>query len=204
MAASNQTRLHTKIEKALREKSKRDALYTAMKRGRDNRHKAVAALPGGDAFRKEVRAIKLRCLEKQDELVERFAEKVRQRGASVYLAKDAKTAIDYILKIGRERSAKIVAKSKSLTSEEIEVNEPLEKAGMEVIETDLGELIIQQVHEKPFHLVFPAVHKTVADVAEIFSKATGEEIPNDADAVMKVVRRFVRPYFLNADIGMTG
>ena len=73
---------------------------------------------------------------------------------------------------------------------------------MEVIETDLGELIIQQVHEKPFHLVFPAVHKTVEDVAEIFRKATGEDIPDDADAVMKVVRRFVRPYFLNADIGM--
>jgi len=204
MAPSNQPRLHAKIEQALGEKSKRDALYTAMKRGRDNRHRAVAALPGGDAFRKEVRAVKLRCLEQQDELVARFAENVRRRGAAVFLAKDAKAAIDYILKIGRQRGAKIVAKSKSLTSEEIEVNEPLEKAGMQVIETDLGELIIQQVHEKPFHLVFPAVHKTLADVAEIFRKATGEDIPDDADAVMKVVRRFVRPYFLNADIGMTG
>jgi len=204
MSESAFTRLHAKIEKALGEKSKRDALYTAMKRGRDNRRKAVDLLPGGEGFRKEVRQTKLRCLAKQDELVDRFAEKVRQRGASVFLAKDAKAAIDYILKIGRERDAKIVTKSKSLTSEEIEVNQPLEKAGMEVIETDLGELIIQQVHEKPFHLVFPAVHKTVADVAEIFRKATGEDIPDDADAVMKAVRRFVRPYFLNADIGMTG
>jgi L-lactate dehydrogenase complex protein LldF len=204
MPQSSLTRLYAKIEKALGEKPKRDALYTAMKRGRDNRRKAVELLPGGEAFRKKVRETKLRCLAKQDELVDRFAEKVRQRGASVFLAKDAKAAIDYILKIARERDAKIVAKSKSLTSEEIEVNEPLEKAGLEVIETDLGELIIQQVHEKPFHLVFPAVHKTVADVAEIFRKATGEEIPDDADAVMKAVRRFVRPYFLNADIGMTG
>ena len=204
MAPSPLTRLNSKIEKALGEKTKRDALYTAMKRGRDNRHKAVAALPGGEAFRKEVRAIKLRCLDKQDELVERFAEKVRKRGAEVFLAKDGKAAIDYILKIARQRGAKIVAKSKSLTSEEIEVNQPLQAAGMEVIETDLGELIIQQVHEKPFHLVFPAVHKTVADVAEIFRKATGEHIPDDADAVMKAVRRFVRPYFLKADIGMTG
>ncbi|MEJ2165917.1 MAG: LUD domain-containing protein, partial [Desulfobacterales bacterium] len=175
-----------------------------MKRGRDNRRKAVELLPGGDAFRKKVREIKLRCLTKQDELVDRFAEKVRQRGAAVFLAEDARAAIDYILKIARERHAKIVAKSKSLTSEEIEVNAPLEKAGLEVIETDLGELIIQQVHEKPFHLVFPAVHKTVADVAAIFRQATGEEIPDDADAVMDAVRRFVRPYFLNADIGMTG
>jgi len=202
--SSSLSRLQAKIEKALWEKDKRDALYTAMKRGRDNRRKAVELLPGGEDFRKKVREIKLRCLAKQDELVDRFAEKVRQRGASVFLAKDAKAAIGYILKIARQRDAKIVAKSKSLTSEEIEVNQPLEAAGMEVIETDLGELIIQQVHEKPFHLVFPAVHKTVADVAEIFRKATGEDIPNDADAVMKAVRRFVRPYFLKADIGMTG
>ena len=204
MSESHLDRLYGKIEKALGEKTKRDALYTAMKRGRDNRRKAVDLLPGGEAFRKEVRETKLRCLAKQDELVDRFAEKVRQRGASVFMAEDGKAAINYILKIARERDAKIVAKSKSLTSEEIEVNEPLEKAGLEVIETDLGELIIQQVHEKPFHLVFPAVHKTVADVAEIFRKATGEDIPDDADAVMKAVRRFVRPYFLNADIGMTG
>jgi L-lactate dehydrogenase complex protein LldF len=204
MAESAFNRLYDKIEKALGEKDKRDALYTAMKRGRDNRRKAVDLLPGGEAFRKKVRETKLRCLAKQDELVDRFAQKVRQRGASVFLAKDAKAAIDYILKIARQRDAKIVAKSKSLTSEEIEVNQPLDAAGMEVIETDLGELIIQQVHEKPFHLVFPAVHKTLADVAEIFRKATGEDIPDDADAVMKAVRRFVRPYFLNADIGMTG
>jgi L-lactate dehydrogenase complex protein LldF len=204
MAQSPFVRLNAKIEKALAEKSKRDALYTAMKRGRDNRRKAVALLPGGEAFRKQVRAIKLRCLAKQDELVERFAEKVRQRGASVFLAENGRAAIDYILKIAAERGARIVLKSKSLTSEEIEINEPLEKAGMEVIETDLGELIIQQVHEKPFHLVFPAVHKTLADVAEIFRKATGEDIPDDADAVMRAVRRFLRPYFLKADIGMTG
>ena len=204
MPESSFTRLSDKIEKALGEKSKRDALYTAMKRGRDNRRQAVELLPGGENFRKEVRATKLRCLAKQDELVERFADKVRRRGAAVFMAKDGPAAIDYILKIARQRDAKIVAKSKSLTSEEIEVNQPLEAAGLEVIETDLGELIIQQVHEKPYHLVFPAVHKTVADVAEIFRQATGEDIADDADAVMRAVRRFVRPYFLKADIGMTG
>ena len=122
MPESSFTRLHEKIEKALAEKAKRDALYTAMKRGRDNRRQAVELLPGGENFRKEVRATKLRCLAKQDELVERFAEKARQRGTSVFLAKDGRAAIDYVLKIARQRNTKIVAKSKSLTSEEIEVN----------------------------------------------------------------------------------
>jgi iron-sulfur cluster protein len=196
--------LYQKIETAITEKSKRAALYQSMKRGRDSRHTAVGLLPGGEDFRKKVRETKLRCLARQDELVDRFAEKVRERGTSVLLAKDGAEAIAYILEIAREREAKIVAKSKSLTSEEIEINQPLEEAGLEVVETDLGELIIQLVGEKPFHLVFPAVHKTVSEVADIFRDVTGEEVLADADAIMKVVRRYMRPIFLNADIGMTG
>ncbi len=204
MANSDHKRLIENIERAIRERPRREALYRAVKRGRDSRKAAIEVLPGGESFRKEVRAIKLRCLDQQEELVRRFAEKVRERGSRVFLAKDGAEAIGYILKIAAENSAKIVAKSKSLTSEEIDVNTPLEKAGIEVVETDLGELIIQKVHEKPFHLVFPAIHKNVEEVAEIFKRVTGEEIPPDAEAVMKVVRRYLRPIFLNADIGMTG
>jgi len=204
MSDPGYTRLYEKIDRALEEKTKRSMLYQVMKRGRDSRDTAVGQLPGGEAFRKKLRETKLRCLAQQDELVERFAARVRERGSSVYLAKDGAEAIAYILKIARERGAKMVAKSKSLTSEEIDVNHPLEQAGIDVIETDLGELIIQKVREKPFHLVFPAVHKTVAEVAEIFREATGEEVPENADAIMKVVRRYIRPMFMNADIGMTG
>ena len=154
------TRLYRRIETALKEKSRRTALFSAMKRGRDSRREALQALTQGEAFRDEVRATKLRCLEKHDELIDRFATRARERGTSVFLAKDGAEAIAYILKLAAERRAKTVAKSKSLTSEEIEVNQPLEAAGMDVIETDLGELIIQKTNEKPFHLVFPAVHKT--------------------------------------------
>ena len=138
MSESSNTRLHQKIEKALGEKAKRTALYTAMKRGRDNRRKAIDLLPGGEAFRKQVRATKLRCLAKQDDLVERFAEKVRQRGAAVLLAEDGRSAIDYILEVAAKRNAKIVAKSKSLTSEEIEVNAPLESAGIPAVNLRAG------------------------------------------------------------------
>jgi iron-sulfur cluster protein len=204
MAEKRYQRLYEKIDQAIREKSKRAALYRAMQRGRDSRQRAIRALPGGAGFRDEVRAIKLRCLDAQDSLVERFADKARERGATVFMAEDSAAAIRYVLEVADACGAKTVAKSKSLTSEEIEINHPLESAGLDVIETDLGELIIQKVHEKPFHLVFPAVHKTVEEVAEIFRQETGEEIPADADAIMKVVRRYLRPVFLNADIGMTG
>ncbi len=196
--------LEEKIDRALEARSSRTALYTAMKRGRDSRHKAVGALPGGEGFRNEVRSVKVRCLEQQDELVDRFARKVRERGARVFMAKDGPAAIAYILDIVNKRGATTVAKSKSLTSEEIEVNHPLEEAGVDVIETDLGELIIQKVKEKPFHLVFPAVHKTAVEVAEIFREVTQQDVPDDVDAIMRIVRKYLRPIFLNADIGMTG
>ena len=196
--------LEEKIDRALEARSSRTALYRAMKRGRDSRHKAVGALPGGEGFRNAVRSVKVRCLDQQDELVDRFARKVRQRGAEVFRANDGPAAIAYILDIVNKRGARTVAKSKSLTSEEIEVNHPLEAAGVDVIETDLGELIIQKVKEKPFHLVFPAVHKTAVEVAEIFREVTQEDVPNDVDAIMRIVRKYLRPIFLNADIGMTG
>jgi len=123
----------------------------------------------------KVRGIKLRCQEKLDDLVDQFVEKVEARGVNVFLADDGASAIEYILKLTAGKNARTVAKSKSLTSEEIEVNHPMEEAGLEVIETDLGELIIQKVHEKPFHLVFPAVHKTAVEVAEIFRREMGED-----------------------------
>ncbi len=204
MASQRYALLEEKIERAIKAKPQRDALYRAMKRGRDSRDESIDLLPGGKEFFKEVTATKHRCLEQQDELLEKFANKVRERGASVFMAEDGPAAIDYILKIARERGAKIVGKSKSLTSEEIEVNKPLEEAGLEVIETDLGELIIQKVGQKPYHLVFPSVHITAPEVAKIFRKATGKEVPDDIDGIMKVVRKYLRPIFMNADIGMTG
>lgn len=204
MTVKHKQCLEEKIELAIKEKKKRYALYDAMKRGRDSRNAAVPLLPGGKSFFKEVRSIKLRCQEQQEELVQKFAEKVRSRGSSVFMAQDGPEAIQYVLKIVESCGAKVVAKSKSLTSEEIGVNRPLEEAGIDVIETDLGELIIQKVDEKPFHLVFPAVHKTAGEVAEIFRKVTGEEVPEDIDGIMKIVRRYLRPIFLDADIGMTG
>ena len=204
MADARYDQLCEQIATALEEVPKREALYSAMKRGRDSRNAAVGLLPGGEGFRDVVRSVKLRCLEQQDDLLERFAARARERGASVTFATDGPEAIAKMLEIARSHGATTVAKSKSLTSEEIEVNKPMEEAGMEVIETDLGELILQKVSEKPFHLVFPAVHKTAAEVAQIFSDVTGKRISDDVEDIMEVVRQYLRPIFLNADIGMTG
>lgn len=198
------TRLTSRITEAITNRGHRDSLYRCMERGRHSRADKLAELPGGDHFRADVKTVKDRCRDNQDALLERFVENLERRGTRVYLAEDAHAVIEYVIKIARERDAQLIAKSKSLTTEEIELNDPLEAAGIRVVETDLGELIIQLVHEKPYHLVFPSVHKTADDVAHIFEKATGAHVSNDIDEIMEAVRAYLRPIFLNTDIGMTG
>jgi iron-sulfur cluster protein len=198
------TRLHKEINAAIGDRSKSNALLRCMKRGRDSRARTLKALPGGSAFRDEVKRVKKRCIDDLPRLQATFVENARKRGVTVYEAGTAADVIRYCLDLAKARGAKALAKSKSLTTEEVELNQPLIDAGVDVVETDLGELIIQLVDEKPFHLVFPSVHKMAPEVAKIFSKATGEEVASDIPSLMKVVRKYLRPIFLNAEIGMTG
>ncbi|MBI1320640.1 MAG: 4Fe-4S dicluster domain-containing protein [Candidatus Hydrogenedens sp.] len=204
MSSPRKARLEAAIVDAIEHPKKRNSLTRCMKRGRDSRSERLATLHGGAAFRQEVKAIKTRCIEQLPELQSRFIAAAEARGCQVYLAADGAEVAEICLRIAQERAFTQVSKSKSLTTEEIELNDDLQAAGLTVIETDLGELIIQLVGDKPFHLVFPSVHKMRDEVAEIFSKETGKPVPPDVDAIMKVVREYLRPIFLNTDIGMTG
>ena len=177
MAQGRYTRLNERIEQALKEKPKRTQLYNAMKRGRDSRRSAIDVLPGGEDFRKEVRGIKLKCLDHQDELVDRFACEVRARGAKVALAKDGPEAIAYILKLAEEKGARSVAKSKSLTSEEIEVNHPMEEAGMEELDEFLGDDTAVGVEEDLVQLIATGEDQT--------EDAVDEDILEDFETVQE-------------------
>lgn len=204
MPSERYARLQSRIRESIENPKDSHALMRCMQRGRDKRGDALAVLPGGAAFRDDVKRVKDSCIERLPELLDRFVENARRRGARVFIAKDGAAAIDYVLRLARERGATTIAKSKSLTTEEIEINHPLIEAGLKVIETDLGELIIQLVNEKPYHLVFPSVHKMAEDVAEIFANATGKPVASDIPSIMKVVQAYLRPIFLEAQIGMTG
>jgi len=204
MSATRKEHLEVAIREAIEHPKKRDSLTRCMKRGRDSRSDRLATLHGGAGFRQEVKAIKTRCIAELDTLQARFIAAAEARGCTVHLAADGPAVAEICLRIAQERAFTRVSKSKSLTTEEIELNHDLEAAGLTVIETDLGELIFQLVGDKPFHLVFPSVHKMRDEVAEIFTKATGKPVPPDVDEIMKVVREYLRPIFLNTDIGMTG
>lgn len=204
MRAKTRDELKAAVTESIKHPKKRNALWKAMARGRQTRSDRLQTLPGGAAFRDEVKSIKDRCIENLDALLEQFMANAEKRGCKVYFAKDGAEAIAISVRIALERGYTNVAKSKSLTTEEIEINDGLEAAGLRVVETDLGELIIQLVGDKPYHLVFPSVHKLRDEVAEIFTKATGKPVSNDIDEIMKVVRAYLRPIFLETDIGMTG
>lgn len=204
MSSNRYPHLYEKITEAIVEPTKGDFLNVAMTRGRKQRQDRLDSMPLGDSFRKQVKERKDACRANSAALQKQFIENAKKRGTQVFVAKDGAEAIAYTLNIAASINAKTIAKSKSLTTEEIELNHPLEDAGIRVVETDLGELIIQLVHEKPYHLVFPSVHKSAKDVAEIFAKETGKPVPNDIDEIMRIVRKYLRPIFLNTDIGLTG
>ena len=111
---------------------------------------------------------------------------------------------DFVLSLAKERKARLIVKSKSMTTEEIHFNERLEKHQLEAVETDLGEYILQLAHQRPYHIVAPALHLTRYDVAEIFSKNLGVENEVVIEKQTMIARKTLREKFLQADIGVTG
>ncbi|MBQ3059785.1 MAG: LUD domain-containing protein [Desulfovibrio sp.] len=139
-----------------------------------------------------------------EELFQKYKEEAEKRGVIVHRAADAKEANDIVIRIARENNVKHVVKSKSMTAEEIQLNTALEAEGFIVDETDLGEWIIQLRHEGPSHMVMPAIHLSRYQVADDFSKATGEKQDTDVQKLVKVARVQLRRKFITADMGVTG
>jgi L-lactate dehydrogenase complex protein LldF len=182
------------------------AIYTATGRLKDSRINTVApgVLPDYQELRTQANAIKKHTIENLDYYLEQFERNVEARGGKVVWCKDATEVSDFVLSLARERRARLIVKSKSMTTEEIDLNERLEHHGLESVETDLGEYILQLAHERPYHIVAPALHKTRYDVAEIFTKSLHvpeETVPEKQTAIARAV---LRDKFLAADIGISG
>jgi len=138
-------------------------------------------------------------------LFQRFKNNAEKAGANVYQAKTGMDACKYIADVCKGQKSEYIVKSKSMTSEEIRLNDYLEKENLKPIETDLGEWILQIAGEHPSHMVMPAIHKSRKQVAEIFSKFTGREIDKDnIDEMVKIAREYLRDYYFKAGVGITG
>jgi L-lactate utilization protein LutB len=151
-----------------------------------------------------LRRMKEDAVERLPELAEQFVEAARQVGAHVYRARTAEDACRYIGQLAKERGVQLVVKSKSMVSEEIELNRHLEQMGIQPLEADLGEWIIQQAGDHPSHSVMPCVHMSKEEVAQIFSKALGRAIPPDISLMVRLAREELREKFLAAGMGISG
>jgi L-lactate dehydrogenase complex protein LldF len=181
-----------------------EALSIATTRFIALRRESFAGFPAGEALRDRARAIKEATLQKLDVYLGQLADSVEQLGGHVHWAATGDEARDIILRIARERGVRLAVKSKSMATEEIELNEALARAGVTAVETDLGEYIIQLAHEKPSHIIAPAIHKTKGQVAELFSRELGGPFAADPEALTAAARKALRQRFLEADMGITG
>jgi L-lactate dehydrogenase complex protein LldF len=173
-----------------------------------NRASARDRLPEFERLRDEAKAIKDHTLANLDLYLEAYEEKARAAGAHVHYAPTAAEARAIIADICAKANAKIVTKGKSMISEEIGLNAHLEAAGIEVVETDLGEYIIQLRHETPSHIIAPAIHLTQDQVEQDFraahTKLPKERVLTEAATLVGEARQILREKFVAADVGITG
>ena len=169
---------------------------------------AASGLPEFEAYRDLGRDIKNAAIARLPELLEQFETQVTARGGVVHWARDAEEARSIILKIAKDKKAKLAVKSKSMVSEEIDLGHALIEAGIRSVETDLGEYIVQLRDERPSHIVGPALHLSRVQVTETFKDAHKElDAERDIDdrvALIREARHVLRQDFANADIGITG
>lgn len=200
MTADFQKRVRT----ALGNETLQGALERNALRRRLGWEAAFGALPDAAAARRAARQSRVDSLERLDDLLPLFLDRLEKRGFQVHQAKDAVEACAQVLAIARAHGARRIAKSKSMLSEEIGLNRALEQAGLDVVETDLGEYIVQLRGEPPSHITAPAIHLRREDVGVTFAEKLGVPYTSDVEAITAVARRILRTTFLDADLGISG
>ena len=174
---------------------------TRFVRGRAAR---VAEIPQWEELRQMGSDIRLHTIENMDVYLMQLEEKIKAAGGHVHWAETAEDANRIVLQIAKERDVKTVVKSKSMATEEIGLNHALEGAGIQAIETDLGEYIIQLAGTGPSHIIVPAVHLKKEEVAALFSEKLDIHAPTDPIELARIAREILREKFLSAEMGISG
>ncbi len=197
---------HERIHEALSDERLQQALYAATGRLMEKRKSGVSAdvLPDYQELRAQANLIKQHTLENLDYYLELLTRNIEERGGHVEWCRDAGEAQNFIGHLARERGVRLAVKSKSMTSEEVELNEALEHYGVEAVETDLGEFIIQLAGQRPFHIVAPAMHKTRYEVADLFVEKLGVPREEEIGKQTAIARTVLRRKFLEAGLGISG
>jgi L-lactate dehydrogenase complex protein LldF len=193
-----------KIRETVADPNLQKAIYTATGRLMAHRAGSVAPLADYQDLRTAAHELKRHTIENLDYYLEEFERNVIAHGGEVVFCNDGVEVADFILDLAGKRGAHLIVKSKSMTTEEIDLNERLERQGMESVETDLGEYILQLMHQRPYHIVAPALHLTRYQVADLFTEKLGVENEVVIEKQTKIARAVLREKFLAADIGISG
>jgi len=180
------------------------AIQQATTRLAGRRAARVAELPQWEELRQIASDIRLHTIENMDAYLMKFEQTFTAAGGQIHWATTAEDATQIVTEIAKEHGVKSVVKSKSMATEEIGLNNVLEKAGIETIETDLGEYIIQLAGTGPSHILAPAVHLKKEEIAEIFSENLHIDAPPDPQELTRIARETLRAKFLGADMGVSG
>ncbi len=167
------------------------------------RAEALSSIPVED-LRDQASTLRLSVLDDLPDYVERFSRNATRAGARVHRAHDSATAAQIVASILRDHGVNRVVKSKSMISEEIHLNDYLQSQGMTVVETDLGEYIIQIAGEHPSHIIVPAIHKDRRQVGRLFAEKLGCDYSDDPASLTKVAKKILREEFLAAKAGISG
>jgi L-lactate dehydrogenase complex protein LldF len=173
---------------------------------RDKRARAVSELPDWESLRTAGEAIKARAMATLPEQLERLEAAVTRAGGTVHWARDGAEANAIVTRIARERGSDEVIKVKSLATDEIGMNEALERAGIHAIETDLAELIVQLADDKQSHILVPAIHFNRSEIRTLFERtiASGQQLGWEASAIAEAARRHLREKFLTVPVAVSG
>ncbi len=180
------------------------ALKRATGRFVELRRKATANLPEWEELRERARQIKEHTLNHLDYYLEQLAERVTALGGKVYWASTGEDVCHYINQLACSRGVKTAVKSKSMATEEVELNQALEAAGVRPVETDLGEYIIQLARERPTHIIAPAIHKTREQIGDLFADKLQVMRTEVVEELTAIAREKLRNEFLSAEMGITG
>jgi L-lactate dehydrogenase complex protein LldF len=204
MSQTNPLPFEQRVEQALQDPALKAALRNVQAKFRSGKDQAAEALGNWEEWRTRAEAIRSHTIEHLDYYLDQFSTNVERNGGHVFFADDDAEAVDYIVRLAKQKKAQTVIKSKSMVSEEVHLNARLEAEGVQAIESDLGEYIIQLAKETPSHIIGPAIHKNRKQIAELFSKVAGRTLPDDTPTLTRFAREALRNQFLTADIGVSG
>ncbi|WP_181347104.1 LutB/LldF family L-lactate oxidation iron-sulfur protein [Thalassobacillus sp. CUG 92003] len=195
---------HKRVQEGIDNDFMRGAVSSAQGRFRSGKAKAEEDLGDWEAWRNLGEEIRTHTIEHLDYYLHQLSEQVSKRGGHVYFATDADDANQYVQDVVQKQDSKKVVKSKSMVTEEIGLNEALEQSGCDVVETDLGEWILQVDEDPPSHIVTPALHKNKEQIRETLHTRKGYDETDDPQEMAQFAREQLRKEFLSADIGITG